>query len=135
MVRPSGRGDLAKVVVSERSPKRGPLVPPQRNPETPPTASSQDLSSLHRRERSSLVKNRTRESCTSGSVRGGDGNVPTYSAERSQNCFLLFFVSALFFSYSTQSRKTFHPQFRRRSFHTGCTTECSSLTSTRMFSL
>src|SRR5450631_671665 len=81
MVRPSGRGDLAKVVVSERSPKRGPLVPPQRNPETPPTASSQDLSSLHRRERSSLVKNRTRESCTSGSVRGGDGNVPTYSAK------------------------------------------------------
>jgi len=26
------------------------------------------------------VKNRMREICTSGSVRGGDGNIPTYSA-------------------------------------------------------
>ena len=26
------------------------------------------------------MKNRMREICTSGSVRGGDGNVPTYSA-------------------------------------------------------
>jgi len=26
------------------------------------------------------VKNRMREFCTSGSVRGGDGNVPAYSA-------------------------------------------------------
>ena len=28
------------------------------------------------------MKNRMREICTSGSVRGGGGNVPTYSAER-----------------------------------------------------
>jgi hypothetical protein len=28
------------------------------------------------------VKNRKREICTSGSVRGRDGNVPTYSAGR-----------------------------------------------------
>ena len=27
------------------------------------------------------MKNRMREICTSGSVRGGGGNVPTYSAE------------------------------------------------------
>jgi hypothetical protein len=26
------------------------------------------------------MRNRMRETCTSGSVRGGDGNVPTYSA-------------------------------------------------------
>ena len=26
------------------------------------------------------MKNRMREICTSGSVRGGDGNIPTYSA-------------------------------------------------------
>jgi hypothetical protein len=26
------------------------------------------------------VKTRMRETCTSGSVRGGDGNIPTYSA-------------------------------------------------------
>jgi hypothetical protein len=31
------------------------------------------------RERSSPVKNRTREICTSGTVRGGDGNILTYS--------------------------------------------------------
>ena len=31
-------------------------------------------------ERNSLVKNRMREICTSGSVRGGDGDIPTYSA-------------------------------------------------------
>jgi len=28
------------------------------------------------------VKNRMQEICTSGSVRGGDGNIPTYSAIR-----------------------------------------------------
>jgi hypothetical protein len=28
------------------------------------------------------MKNRMREICTSGSVRGGGGNVPTYSAQR-----------------------------------------------------
>ena len=33
-----------------------------------------------RPERSSPMKNRMREICTSGSVRGGGGNVPTYSA-------------------------------------------------------
>jgi hypothetical protein len=32
------------------------------------------------RQRNSPVKNRMRETCTSGSVRGGDGNIPTYSA-------------------------------------------------------
>src|SRR5271166_6549085 len=35
---------------------------------------------LRQRERNSPVKNRMRETCTSGSVRGGDGNIPTYSA-------------------------------------------------------
>ena len=28
------------------------------------------------------MKNRMRETCTSGSVRGGDGDIPTYSAFR-----------------------------------------------------
>src|SRR5208337_3654649 len=35
---------------------------------------------LRHRERNSPVKNRMRETCTSGSVRGGDGDIPTYSA-------------------------------------------------------
>ena len=52
----------------------------QRNPETPPAASSQDHPRIRRRERISLVKNRMREIRTSGSVRDGDGNVPIYSA-------------------------------------------------------
>src|SRR6185312_1802269 len=40
-----------------------------------------DRSPIHRPERSSPVKNRMRETRTSGSVRGGDSNVLTYSAE------------------------------------------------------
>ena len=37
---------------------------------------------IRRPERSSPLRNRMREICTSGSVRGGGGNVPTYSARR-----------------------------------------------------
>jgi hypothetical protein len=37
----------------------------------PPAAGSPDRPSLHLRERNSSMKNRTRESCTSGSVSGG----------------------------------------------------------------
>src|SRR5258708_1894537 len=46
----------------------------------PSTSFSQDPPWLRRRERISLVKNRMREICTSGSARDGDGNVPIYSA-------------------------------------------------------
>src|SRR5260370_35118824 len=53
----------------------------QRTPGTAPAALSQDPPWLRRRERSSLVKSRMREICTSGSVRDGDGNVPIYSAD------------------------------------------------------
>ena len=56
------------------------MDPLQRNPDTPPAASSQDPPWLRRRERTSLVKNRMREICTSGSVRDGGGNAPIYSA-------------------------------------------------------
>src|SRR5690242_3854032 len=56
------------------------MGPLQRTPGTAPTAFSQDPPWLRRRERSSLVKNRMREICTSGSARDGDGNVPIYSA-------------------------------------------------------
>src|SRR6516225_11873934 len=56
------------------------MGPLQRTPGTAPTAFSQDPPWLRRRERISLVKNRMREICTSGSVRGGGGNVLTYSA-------------------------------------------------------
>src|SRR5271166_5736782 len=56
------------------------MDPLQRTPGTAPTALSQDPPWLRCRERISLVKNRMREICTSGSVRDGDGNVPIYSA-------------------------------------------------------
>src|SRR4051794_38794954 len=56
------------------------MGPLQRAPQTTPAALSQDCSRLRRHGRTSLVKNRMREIRTSGSVRGGDGNVPTYSA-------------------------------------------------------
>src|SRR5689334_8444259 len=56
------------------------MGPPQRIAGPASTASGQDPPRLRRRERNSLVKNRMREIRTSGSVRGGDGNIPTYSA-------------------------------------------------------
>ena len=80
LVRQSSRADLAQVVVAARSSKRGPMGPLQRAPQTAPAALSQDCSRLRRRGRTSLVKNRMREIRTSGSVWGGGGNVPTYSA-------------------------------------------------------
>src|SRR5262245_18160110 len=52
------------------------LLPPQAAP--PP--SSPDRPPLHRCERTSPVKNRMREICTSGTVRGEAGNILTYSA-------------------------------------------------------
>ena len=58
----------------------GPMGPLQRIPGTAPVAFSHDPPWLRRREQISLVKNRMREICASGSVRGGDGNIPTYSA-------------------------------------------------------
>ena len=61
--------------------RRVPLDPPQRDSQAPPASPGADRPSpLRQRERNSLVKNRMREICTSGSVRGGGGNVPTYSA-------------------------------------------------------
>src|SRR5215467_11175272 len=51
-----------------------------RSPKAAPSTGTSDRPSLHRRERSSPVKNRKREICTSGSVRGEGGNILTYSA-------------------------------------------------------
>src|SRR5262245_3365679 len=48
--------------------------------QAPPSAYGPDRPSLHRCERNSPVKNRKRETRASGSVRGEDGNVLTYSA-------------------------------------------------------
>src|SRR6185369_10757538 len=56
------------------------MGPPQRIAGPALTAFSQDPPWVCLREQNSLVKNRMRGIRTSGSVRGGDGNIPTYSA-------------------------------------------------------
>ncbi|WP_249734996.1 reverse transcriptase domain-containing protein, partial [Bradyrhizobium sp. sGM-13] len=61
--------------------RRVPVDPPQRDPAAPSASTGADRPPpLRHRERSSPVKNRMLEIGTSGSVRGGDGNIPTYSA-------------------------------------------------------
>src|SRR5262245_15119238 len=55
----------------------------RRTRQATPSAYSPDRPSLHRCERNSPVKNRKRETRASGSVRGEDGNVLTYSAHAS----------------------------------------------------
>src|SRR5262245_39637609 len=55
------------------------MEPPRRNPQATSTPSRPDRPSIHLCERSSPVKNRKLEIGTSGSVRGGDGNIPTPS--------------------------------------------------------
>src|SRR6516162_3483954 len=62
------------------------MGPLQRTAGPAPTAPSQDPPWLRHRERISLVKNRMREICTSGSVRGEDGNILTYSAFDRAQC-------------------------------------------------
>ncbi len=81
MVSPSGRADLEEVAIASRATRKFPLGPSARTTEPPPPAASSDHPPIHRPERSSPVKSRVREICTSGSVRGGGGNVPTYSAK------------------------------------------------------
>src|ERR1700684_3415780 len=55
------------------------MDPLQRTAGPAPTASSQDPTRIRRSERNSPVKNRMRETCKSGSVRGGVGDIPTSS--------------------------------------------------------
>ena len=81
LVCPSGCADLAAMAVATGSSERLHMEALGGVPEATPVAATQDRPSLRLRERSSLLKNRMREICTSGSVRGGDGNIPAYSAE------------------------------------------------------
>src|SRR5450759_1013257 len=80
LVRPSGREDLAEMAVAAGSPEPAPMEPLRCAPKASSSAGSPDCPSLYRRERSSPVKNRKRENCTSGSVRDEDGNILIYSA-------------------------------------------------------
>ena len=80
LVRLSRPKDLAEMVVAAGKPIE--LDSIHCSPHAPPPASGPNRPSLHRCERSSLVKNRKLEICTSGSVRGEGGNILTYSASR-----------------------------------------------------
>src|SRR6516165_3794961 len=86
VVRRSGREDLAKVVVAAGSRESAPLEPVHCTPQAAPSAGSPDCPSLHLRERNSFMKNRKRESCTSGTVRDEDGNILIYSAGSAIRC-------------------------------------------------
>ena len=84
LVRPSGREDLAEMVVAAGSRESAPLEPIHCAPKASPTAGSPDRPSLHLRARNSSMKNRKRESCTSGTVRDEDGNILIYSARHDE---------------------------------------------------
>ena len=76
-------GDLGSANLSTKRQRIAELARTKAGTSSPPCGSRQASHGrrpLRQRERNSLVKNRMRETCTSGSVRGGDGNIPTYSA-------------------------------------------------------
>ena len=74
------------MVVAAGSREPAPLEPVYDTPKASPSAGSPDCPSLHLRERSSSMKNRKRETCTSGSVRDEDGNILIYSATSAIRC-------------------------------------------------
>src|SRR6516164_4927181 len=79
LVRQQGCEDLAKMAIAAGSGERAQLGPLQRTAQATSSAGTPDRPSLRCCERSSPVKNRTREICTSGTVRGEGGNILTYS--------------------------------------------------------
>ena len=68
------------MVVAAGSRESAPLEQIHCAPEASPPAGCPDRPSLHLREPNSSMKNRKRESCTSGAVRDEDGNILIYSA-------------------------------------------------------
>ena len=56
------------------------MDPPQRDPAAPSASTARIVHRLYATASELSVKNRMLEIGTSGSVRGGDGNIPTYSA-------------------------------------------------------
>src|SRR6476661_2924885 len=63
-------------MVSAGSRQPAPLAPVRRPPDALPSAGRPDRPSIHYLERGSPMRNRTREICTSGSVRDEDGQPP-----------------------------------------------------------
>src|SRR5438445_12048902 len=67
---------MAEMVVAAGSRQPAPLAPVRRPPDARPSAGRPDRPSIHYLERGSPMRNRTREICTSGSVRDEDGQPP-----------------------------------------------------------
>ena len=82
MVRLPGRADMAEVALPTRSTGSVPVGAPARAAEAYSSSFGPHRPPLHRHERNSSVRNRMRETCTSGSVRGEGGNLLTYSARK-----------------------------------------------------
>jgi hypothetical protein len=74
------------VVVAAGSRESAPLEPVHCTPKAISSAGSPDCPSLHLREQNSSMKNRKRETCTSGTVRDEDGNILIYSARSAIRC-------------------------------------------------
>jgi hypothetical protein len=68
------------MVVAAGSRATAPLEPVHCTPKAASSARSPYCPSLHLREQNSSMKNRMRETCTSGTVRDEDGNILIYSA-------------------------------------------------------
>src|SRR5207253_10156451 len=84
LVRPSGLEDLAEMVVAAGSRETAQLEPFHSTPKASPSAGSPNHPPLHYRARSSSMKNRKREICTSGTARDEDGNILIYSVATPQ---------------------------------------------------
>src|ERR1700687_6374869 len=79
-VSPTGHEDVAQMAGTAHEHEAAHLGALHRVPRPPSTATVQDHSPLCHLKRSSPVKNRMREICASGSVRGEGGNILAYSA-------------------------------------------------------
>src|ERR1700730_1862959 len=69
------------MVVAAGSRETAQLEPFHSTPKASPSGGSPNRPPLHYRERSSSMKNRKQEICTSGTVRDEDGNILIYSAK------------------------------------------------------
>src|SRR5271165_6752577 len=87
MVRVAGCAGVEEMAGAPGSPRRVPMETPQCSPEAASSPTGSDYPSLcPGHEPSSPVRNRMREICTSGTVRGEGGDILTYSArERRQD--------------------------------------------------
>src|SRR6476469_5066253 len=86
---------MAEMVVAAGSRQPAPLAPVRRPPDALPSAGRPDRPSIHYLERGSPMRNRTREICTSGSVRDEDGQPPHLLGHRRQFLHLAAGAAAL----------------------------------------